>query len=101
MRGLKDEWLLAVIECLEKIGLGHLSKIYKEAGGIRLLRRGNLPPSSESIIQRTLENFSSDSENYLGNYDLFRMVHGKGHGWWTLYSPGLRQYKSDRQRLGL
>ena len=97
MLGRNNKNLKATVQVLEKLGgQAHVSKIYK---GVRELRRalGDDPPESiDMIVQGTLETFCSDSDKYqAGNYDLFRMVYGKGQGVYRLNLTGLDQYKDD------
>ncbi len=64
-------------------GRASLNRLYKE---VERLRRGagrTVPSSLEATVRRTLEDHSSDSDNYRG-VDLFCMPEGKGAGVWAL-----------------
>ncbi|WP_298191652.1 hypothetical protein [Novosphingobium sp.] len=78
-------WREDIVHALENLGgSAELSDIYKEVRKIR--REGNrtLPPSTEAVIRRELENNSSDSESFTGTRNLFRSVNGIGQGHWAL-----------------
>ena len=64
-------------------GRSSLSRIYKEVRAVRTAAGRSIPPSLEATVRRTLEDHSSDSENYRGA-DLFCMPEGKGAGVWGL-----------------
>lgn len=64
-------------------GRASLSRIYKEVEVARSATGRSIPRSLEATVRRTLEDHSSDSENYRGQ-DLFCMPEGKGAGVWGL-----------------
>jgi hypothetical protein len=77
-------WRDDVRNALQRLGgRASLSRIYKEVEAIRSAAGRSTPPSLEATIRRTLEDHSSDSENYRGQ-DLFCMPEGKGAGVWGL-----------------
>jgi hypothetical protein len=51
--------------------------MYMDVNKLRRARGDGVPESLDMIVQRTLENCCSESDNYSGGYDLFRMVYGK------------------------
>ncbi len=61
-----------------------LNKIYREVAAVCEEIGKNMPPTAEAIVRRTLENFSSDSDAYLGRDDIFRMSEHRGAGIWAL-----------------
>jgi len=61
-------------------GQGHLDEISREVSAIR----SHLPQTWEATIRGEIERFSSDSEKFNGNRDLFHSVNGLGHGIWAL-----------------
>jgi hypothetical protein len=77
-------WRDDVRSALQRLGgKASLSRIYKETQEIRTAAGRSIPPSLEATVRRTLEDHSSDSENYRGQ-DLFCMPEGKGAGVWGL-----------------
>ena len=66
---------------------------------LRRARGDGVPESIDMIVQRTLENYCSESDNYSGGYDLFRMVYGKGEGVYRFNLLGLDQYRQDHKVL--
>jgi hypothetical protein len=64
-------------------GKAHLSAIYREVTRLRRIAGRSLPESLEATVRRTLEDHSSDSDNFRGA-DLFFMPEGKGAGVWAL-----------------
>ena len=77
-------WRDDVRSALQRLGgKASLSQIYKETEVIRTAAGRSIPPSLEATVRRTLEDHSSDSENYRGQ-DLFCMPEGKGAGVWGL-----------------
>jgi hypothetical protein len=98
MRGQNDQWLADVVEALEGLGgEADVWRIRREARRVRRTRGDSVPESTDMIVQRTLENFCSESDTYAGSYDLFRMVYGKGRGVYRFNLPGLDRYKEDRR----
>lgn len=79
-------WRDDVKTALERLGgRASLAEIYREARQIRQKAGRSIPASIESIIRRTLEDYSSDSSNYrAGRPDLFGMPEGRGKGAWGL-----------------
>jgi hypothetical protein len=78
-------WRDDVRASLEKLGgQASLHRIYKEVEVVRSKALRSVPPSLEATVRRTLEDHSSDSENYRGGPDLFCMPQGKGAGVWAL-----------------
>jgi hypothetical protein len=57
--------------------------IYREVRKIRRAMGRSVPASLEATVRKTLEDNSSDSDNYRG-LDMFYMPHGKGAGVWGL-----------------
>jgi hypothetical protein len=77
-------WRDDVRNALQRLGgRASLSRIYKEVEAVRFAAGRSIPPSLEATVRRTLEDHSSDSENYRGQ-DLFFMPEGKGAGVWGL-----------------
>jgi hypothetical protein len=77
-------WRDDVRTALQRLGgRSSLSRIYKEVQTVRTAAGRSIPPSLEATVRRTLEDHSSDSENYRGA-DLFCMPEGKGAGVWGL-----------------
>jgi hypothetical protein len=64
-------------------GRASLYRIYREVEAIRSAAGRSVPPSLEATVRRTLEDHSSDSDNYRGQ-DIFCMPDGKGAGVWAL-----------------
>lgn len=80
----KVRWCDDVHDALQVLGgEASLGAIYKEVERIRRKAGRSVPPSIEATIRRTLEDFSSDSENFRGE-DWFAMPEGKGSGVWAL-----------------
>lgn len=67
-------------------GRASLNKIYNEVEKIRMEAGRSVPRTLQATIRRTLEDHSSDSQNYRGTFDLFFMPEGKGEGIWALRS---------------
>jgi hypothetical protein len=65
-------------------GKSSLLEIYKEVEVVRKAAQRSVPPSLEATVRRTLEDHSSDSDNYRGGPDIFYMPEGKGAGVWAL-----------------
>jgi hypothetical protein len=83
-------WRGDVQWALERLGgEAALEKIYREVASIRKQARRSLPRTIEATIRRTLEDHSSDSDNFRGD-NLFCMPYGKGAGVWAL-RPSLHQ----------
>ena len=67
-------------------GKAHLSELYAKVRSIRRQAGRTLPPTTDDIIRRELENNSAQSDAYLGKRDWFNPVDGKGAGVWALKS---------------
>jgi len=81
----KPTWATDLAEVLEELGgVAKLQDIYDAVRRVRKAAGRSMPPSLTATVRRTLENHSSDSENYTGGADLFTMPEGKGAGVWGL-----------------
>ena len=81
----KITWIDDVALALDWIGgKGHLSEIYDAVRKLRKKGGRTLPPSTEAVIRKTLEENSSHSSTYKGRYDLFSLPEGKGRGIWAI-----------------
>lgn len=77
-------WRDDVRSALQRLGgRASLCQIYKEVEAVRSAAGRSTPRSLEATVRRTLEDHSSDSENYRGQ-DLFCMPEGRGAGVWAL-----------------
>ena len=75
----REGWLERVVDALESLdGEAHLTEIYQF---IQNNSQRKLSKSWQSTIRRTLYNFSSDVDAYLGGEDLFQHL---GRGRWGL-----------------
>ena len=82
---LKVRWIDDVVEALRRLGgRAHYDALYSTVRSIRSAAGRSLPPSTEAIIRREVENHSSDSEAFLGERDLFHAPEGLGAGVWAL-----------------
>ncbi|TDQ93248.1 HNH endonuclease [Paraburkholderia silvatlantica] len=90
-------WLEDITNALTKAGgIAHYEQLYAE---ISRIREGALPESWKQIVQRTIQNHSSDSNGYRSG-DLFYSVEGIGSGVWGLRSTlNLTPTASDLQEL--
>jgi hypothetical protein len=80
----KIRWCDDVKSALTRLrGRASLHSIYREVEKIRLENGRSVPPSLEATVRRTLEDFSSDSENFRGE-DWFKIAESKGSGIWAL-----------------
>jgi hypothetical protein len=78
-------WRDDVRSALERLGSrASLGQIYRTVETIRRAADRSVPPTLEATIRRTLEDHSSQSQNYRGGLDLFCMPEGKGAGVWAL-----------------
>jgi hypothetical protein len=78
-------WREDVHEALCRLGgKATLAKIYEEVRSLREVSGRSISVAFTSTIRRTLEQNSTDSDNYLGGHDLFCMPEGKGSGIWAL-----------------
>lgn len=81
-------WADDIVKALSKLdGIAHRSDILEELKGIR---PKPLPTYFEQTFQRTIQNYSSDSDGFKDKEDLFYSVDGIGSGVW-----GLRDYLKD------
>ena len=81
-----ETWRDDVESALDQLDHGYgapLSKIYDVVRGIRKSGGRSLPTSLDATIRRTLEDNSTDSDNFRGE-DIFYMPEGKGAGIWGL-----------------
>jgi len=80
----KIRWCDDIKTALEEMGgQASLNRIYQRVTEIRKVAGRSIPNSLEATVRRTLEDFSSDSDNYRGK-DWFCMPEGKGSGFWAL-----------------
>lgn len=86
-------WLNITIEALTDLGgISHYSDLYEQIKS----RKSELPKSWKSIVRRTIEINSSDSEAFSGKNDIFYTVNGIGSGVW-----GLRNYIPNTHNIDL
>jgi hypothetical protein len=82
-------WRDDVRDALQRLGgKARLHALYQE---VERTRRGvgrSVPRTLDATVRRTLEDHSSDSENYRGGLDLFCMPEGRGAGVWALRAAG-------------
>ncbi|WP_422861302.1 HNH endonuclease [Flagellimonas sp. W118] len=78
---------------IELGGLGHYSDLYEKISDIR---KGQLTKDWKSVVRRTIQQHSSDSESFLKKEDLFYSVNGIGSGVW-----GLRNYEPTEKDVDL
>ncbi|HTT97855.1 MAG TPA: hypothetical protein VMF58_07375 [Rhizomicrobium sp.] len=82
---IKTTWRDDTVAGLREIGgRGSLAQIYNSVRRVRKSAHKTLPPSSDDVVRRTLEENCSDTDSYKGLYDLFYMPEGKGAGVWAL-----------------
>lgn len=78
-------WATDLAEVLQAAGgRARLQQIYDDVRRVRRAAGRSVPKSLTATVRRTLENHSSDSDNYTGGADLFCMPEGKGSGVWAL-----------------
>lgn len=78
-------WATDLAEVLQaRGGSARLQQIYDDVAKLRRAAGRSVPRSLGATVRRTLENHSSDSDNYTGGADLFCMPEGKGSGIWGL-----------------
>lgn len=65
-------------------GTAPLAQIYRMVREMRKSGGRSLPPSTDDIIRRELENNSSESHAYTGQRDWFKPAMGLGEGVWSL-----------------
>lgn len=74
-------WVEDIVEALTRLGgTGTYAQIYDEMESLR----PNHPGSWKQIIQRTIQDRSSDSQGWKRHEDLFFAVEGLGRGIWGL-----------------
>lgn len=75
----RGDWKSFVLQALWKLGgSAHLSEIYEYVENIS---DESLPESWQAIIRKTLQQYSSDTESYIGKEDLFASY---GAGVWSI-----------------
>jgi Negative regulator of replication initiationR len=81
----KVKWIDDIVEAMTALG-GQASygELYKKVREIRAASGRSLPPSTDAIIRREVENHSSASEAYTHKSDLFYPPRGVGAGIWAL-----------------
>lgn len=78
-------WVDDISQALINLGgWGHYAQIKEE---IQSIRQNNLSENWQAVLRRTIQQYSSDSQSYLGREDLFYSVDGIGKGVW-----GVRNY---------
>jgi uncharacterized membrane-anchored protein YjiN (DUF445 family) len=81
----KATWAHDLVSVLKAMGgKARLEQIYDQVEKLRRANGRSVPRTLEATVRRTLENHSSNSDNYLGGVDLFCMPEGKGAGVWAL-----------------
>lgn len=85
MKQEKIDLKLEIVKILQKTPShqAHLSNLYSDLRD-EFVERYKNESSFESTIRSTLEQYSSDSDNFKGKEDLFYSVLGKGKGVWGL-----------------
>lgn len=84
-RDSRVRWRDDVRQGLEELGgTAPLADIYARVRSIRRSAGRSLPPSTDDIVRRELENNSSDSHAFMGQRDWFMIAEGKGAGIWAL-----------------
>ena len=83
--GGRVKWRDDVMQALTDLGgTATLDEIYRRVRSIRRAAGRSLPPSTDAVIRRELENNSSDSESFTRERDWFEMPKGKGAGIWSI-----------------
>lgn len=78
-------WRADLQEALRQLGgKAPLYRIYDTVESIRKAAGRSVPRTLEATVRRTLEDHSSDSDNYRGGPDVFCMPEGRGAGVWAL-----------------
>jgi hypothetical protein len=84
-------WRDDVMQALVDLGgAATLDEIYRKVRSIRRAAGRSLPPSTDAVIRRELENNSSDSEAFTRERDWFEMPQGKGAGIWSIRTGAKR-----------
>lgn len=77
----KVRWIDDIVSAFQSLGgQAHLAAIYNEVEQIRRAAGRSIPSSLEATIRRTIEDHSSDSDNFRGE-DVFEKI---GRGEWAL-----------------
>lgn len=85
MPNVRTRWRDDVRQALEQLGgTATLAEIYDQVRSIRRRASRTLPPTTDDIIRRELENNSSDSHAFTGKRDWFTPAQRKGAGIWSL-----------------
>jgi hypothetical protein len=83
--GARAKWRDDIMQGLTELGgTAALGDIYMKVRAIRRRAGRSLPPSTEAVIRRELENNSSDSDSFTHDRDWFSMPNGKGAGIWSI-----------------
>ena len=79
------KWIDDIVQAMTALG-GQASygALYKKVREIRAAAARSLPPSTEAIIRREVENHSSASEAFTHKADIFYAPSGIGAGIWAL-----------------
>ena len=80
---MKKTWLDWIVEAMRQLGgSAAYEDLYHQ---IQLIHTGPLSKEWKASVRKTIENNSSDSDNFReGNQDVFKSVGGKGSGYWGL-----------------
>ena len=82
---LEDKMVDHIIETLKRLGgSAPTGTILKRAKQSWRRISGKLPPSSDSLVYRTLQQFSSDAKRFKHGRDVFRRVREQGRCGWAL-----------------
>lgn len=76
-------WLDWIVEAMRELdGKAYYPDLYKQ---IEKNHPGPLSREWKATVRRTVETYSSDSDNYKeSNKDIFKSIGGKGSGYWGL-----------------
>lgn len=92
----ETSWLADLINTFNELGgVASYQDIYPVTKRIRLARGGNWTPKSDATIRRSVEDNSSDSDNFRGR-EVFYSVKGIGKGTWGLLPAFLQDNQSER-----
>ncbi len=80
---MKKTWLDWVVEAMAQLGG---DAVYEDLyNQIQLIRPSPFTKQWKATVRKTIENNSSDSDNFReNNQDVFKSVGGKGSGHWAL-----------------
>lgn len=83
--GQKTRWIDDILVAFDTLG-GQTSyaDLYKAVREIRAAAGRSLPPSTDAIIRREVENHASQSDAFTNKDDLFEAPLGLGAGVWAL-----------------